>query len=131
MLYTPAPGRSAFARSASSRRWLRRPAVRSCRHVRQHCLQLADRHWWALGKFGNHGLGPRYEGLGKALCSPSAFWIASRIPNGLTGNTSRAVLSRTTVGFFSPLILEEDGIVHREVYPEVPPEVEYSPPDYG
>jgi len=34
----------------------------------------------------------------------SALWIASRMPIGLIGNTSRAVLSRTTVGFFSPSI---------------------------
>ena len=27
--------------------------------------------------------------------------------------------------------LEEDGIVHREVYPEVPPKVEYSVTEYG
>ncbi len=27
--------------------------------------------------------------------------------------------------------LEGDGIVHREVYPEVPPKVEYSVTDYG
>jgi hypothetical protein len=27
--------------------------------------------------------------------------------------------------------LERDGIVHREVYPQVPPKVEYSPTAYG
>ena len=33
-----------------------------------------------------------------------AFWIASRIPIGLIGKTSRAFVSRTTVGFFNPSI---------------------------
>ena len=40
-----------------------------------------------------------------------AFWIASRIPIGLIENTSRAFLSRTTVGFFKP-------------FDQVPPDLE-------
>jgi len=36
--------------------------------------------------------------------SASAFWIASRVAIGRIGKSSRAFLSRTTVGFFSPSI---------------------------
>jgi len=56
----------------------------------QHFLQFADRDCWTLGRLWNHGLISRYEGFGTAWSLPSAFWIASRIPIGLIGNTARA-----------------------------------------
>src|SRR4051795_10578670 len=56
----------------------------------------------AVLRVGVHRHGPPVVDHGDELVS--TFWIASRIPIGLIGNTSRAVLSRTTVGFFSPSI---------------------------
>jgi hypothetical protein len=44
------------------------------------------------------------RGADYSVVLASAFWIACRIPIGLIGNTSRAFLSRTTVGFFKPSI---------------------------
>jgi DNA-binding HxlR family transcriptional regulator len=53
------------------------------------------------------------------------------------GSHRFAVLRRKIPGVSERMViqqlreLEVDGIVHREVYPEVPPKVEYSLTDYG
>lgn len=48
-------------------------------------------------------------------------------------NELQKLLPRTTQKMLIQKLreLEEDGIVHREVYPVVPPKVEYSLTDYG
>src|SRR5689334_492825 len=73
-------------------------------NLSQHFLQFADRDCWTLVRCGKHGFVPGYEGSSTAWSPDSAFWMASRTPIGRVGNTSRAFLTRTTVGFFSPSI---------------------------
>src|SRR4051794_41924108 len=73
-------------------------------HLGQHFLQFAHRDGGTVRRLRNHGIVPRYGGSGQALSTARAFSMASRTPSGRTGNTSRAFLSRTTVGFFSPSI---------------------------
>lgn len=55
----------------------------------------------------------------------------------LTGIKRYNELTRSVVGISSKVLtenlreLESDGIVHRKIYPEVPPKVEYSLTDKG
>ena len=65
-------------------------------------------------------------------------WKAVLIFHMMSGGAHRfAELRRKTHGISERILsrqlreLESDGIVHREVFPEVPPRVEYSLTEYG